>query len=78
MFFRNNFDPAHTNTWTLIRPGKKTQNATFFVRSYNYERMTDSLRRAGLKAVKVWGGLDGTPYKKGETKRLVMLARKEK
>lgn len=76
VFFRTKSDPAHTNTWTLLRPGKKTQVATFFVRSYNFARLADSLRRAGLTPVKKWGGLDGTPYQKGETKRLVVLAKK--
>ena len=74
--FRSRTDPAHTNTWTVLKPGKKPASATFFVRSYNYKRMTASLKKAGLWPVKHWGGVDGTPYKKGETKRLVVLAQK--
>jgi len=74
--YRQKTDPAHTNTWTVLKPGKKPASATFFVRSYNYARMSASLKKAGLKPVKVWGGLNGERYVKGETKRLVMLARK--
>jgi SAM-dependent methyltransferase len=74
--FRTTRDPANTNTWTVLKPGKKPASATFFVRNYNYERMAASLRKAGLRPVKRWGGVDGTPYKKGETKRLVVLAQK--
>lgn len=72
--FRTTRDPANTNTWTVLKPGKKPVSATFFVRNYNFDRLAASLRKAGLRPVRRWGGLDGTKYRQGETKRLVILA----
>ena len=68
-------DPAHTNTWTVIGRGRRRAKATFFVRNYDYSRLSKALRQAGLVPVRRWGGLDGKPCT-GESPRLVVLARK--
>lgn len=69
-------DPAGLNTWTVLRPGRRTLSATFFVRNYNYVRMARLLRRAGLEPKRRWGGLDGSPFRGAKSRRLVVLAQK--
>ena len=71
-------DAHATNTWTIVRGARKPLRRSFFTRAYDYDRLAKALRKAGLKPVKRWGGLDGKPYKKGETHRLVVLAKKWK
>lgn len=73
---REGRDPGHTNTWTILRPGAKPRTAAFFVRSYDRERLSGALRRAGLEPLRFWGSLRGDPHRRGESPRLVVLSRK--
>ncbi|HVA67225.1 MAG TPA: methyltransferase domain-containing protein [Elusimicrobiota bacterium] len=73
--FRQGRDPAHVNTWTVLRPGQKPARASFFVRHYDAARMEALLRRAGLRPLRRWGGFGGRPYSKDST-RLIVLAEK--
>ncbi|HVC09777.1 MAG TPA: class I SAM-dependent methyltransferase [Elusimicrobiota bacterium] len=73
--FRQGRDPAHVNTWTVMRPGQKPARASFFVRHYDAARLEGLLRRAGLRPLRRWGGFGGRPYSKDST-RLIVLAEK--
>lgn len=68
-------DRSLMDEWTVLRPGRKPISAKLFLRNYGRARLEKALRRAGLKPIKVWGGLDGRPYRK-DSPRLVVLARK--
>lgn len=70
---REGRDPAHINTWTILKKGEPTRRATFFVRSYNKARLSKTLRSAGLVPRRFWGGLDGAPFRP-LSQRLVCLA----
>src|SRR5437764_19262 len=48
-------DPHATNTWTILRGGKKPLRRSFFTRCYDYDRLAAALQRAGLEPVKRWG-----------------------
>ena len=71
-------DPGHINTWTLLRPGKAPASATFFVRSYDASRLSRLLRWSGLIPNGRWGGLNGEPFDRHDSPRLVMRAKKPK
>lgn len=68
-------DCATVNRWTVLRRGRPAAGASFFVRNYDAARLSRALRRAGLRPVRRWGGLDGAPFR-GDSPRLVVLARR--
>lgn len=72
---REGRDPGLFNEWTVLTPGAKPAKAAFFVRGYDRARLSEALAAAGLVEEKVWGGLDGSRFRK-DGRRLVMLARK--
>ena len=67
---------CQVSTWTVIKNGRAQGAASFFVRHYEFAQLASALRRAGLKAVCRWGGLDGSPYRPQSSKRLVVLTEK--
>lgn len=71
---RGGADPAHANTWTVLRPGRKPERARFFVRNYDFVRLSRALARAGLSVVRRFKSLG--PSGRGGSTRLVVLARK--
>jgi len=72
---RDGKDPGVLSTWTVMKPGRPPERVRFFVRAYDDERLGAGLARAGLRLVRLWGGLNGERYSAG-SKCLVALARK--
>ena len=72
---REGRDPAHVNTWTVLRPGRRPQSASFFVRNYNQERLCALLGRAGLVCVRRWGDFPAGA-RSSKPRRLILLAKK--
>jgi SAM-dependent methyltransferase len=72
---REDKDPGVLNTWTVMKPGKPPERVRFFVRAYDDERLGAVMRQAGLRLLRVWGGLNGERYS-ADSKCLVALARK--
>jgi SAM-dependent methyltransferase len=72
---RRGRDPAHFNTWTVLKPGRAPQCARFFVRNYGEARLRGLLARAGLVFVRRWEGF-GTGAGRSRSKRLIVLSKK--
>jgi len=64
------------NTWTRIpKKGGKILKRAFFTRLYNRRRLSQALKKAGLKPLKFWGSFTGQPLSAAKN-RLIALARK--
>jgi SAM-dependent methyltransferase len=50
-----------SNTWVLVRNGT-AREYSFSHRLYSAVEMRQMLKRAGFEEVRIYGGLDGTPY----------------
>ena len=61
--------------WTFLTNGKRREMISFN-RMYSKEHLSELLRKAGLRVVRVFGDLQGAAYKPIRSTRLVILARK--
>jgi len=61
-------------TWILVRDGS-TRSFTFGLRLYSGTELRRALEAAGFSEVRLYGGLDGSPYDH-EAERLVAVARR--
>jgi SAM-dependent methyltransferase len=68
-------DPKILSEWTILKRGAPPARAALRVRQYDWARLSGLLRKAGLRPLKRWGGLDGRPLD-GDADRLVVLARR--
>jgi len=78
MIDRNRFDPVSGrlyNSRIVIRDGIR-KDIPFFLRLYNLNEITRVLAAEGLSVVKIYDDWKGKPFD-GESKRMIMLARKE-
>ena len=61
--------------WIFIKNGAREEIVSF-IRLYTRPGMTHLLRKAGFRAVRFWGTLEGSSYVPAQSHRLVVLARK--
>jgi SAM-dependent methyltransferase len=62
------------STWTVIQDGRRADDS-FEVRLYSAAHLRSLMTQAGFSEVRVFGGLDGSPYDL-DARRLVLLARR--
>ncbi len=61
---------------TIIEPDGSRREQRWSVRLYNYAELSANLRKAGLAALKAWGGVDGSELTL-DSPRMVVLAEKD-
>ncbi len=62
------------NEWVLVRNGR-VRRFTLHLRVYSGQELRERMERVGFTDVKLYGGLDGTPFDRG-AHRLVAVGRK--
>jgi SAM-dependent methyltransferase len=72
--FLGGWDPRIATYWVVLRRGRAPRTAYSVVRGYDRKRLFALLRRAGLKPVRTWRGLDGYGSPRPEGARLVVLS----
>ena len=61
--------------WIFFHNGKRREMESF-IRMYTKASLTRLMERAGLKVVRVLGGLDGAPFNPLRSRRMLLIARR--